>query len=88
MYLAFALIFLSLACFAIEAALDISSYEELVQDPISPTSTLVGQLFFSASICILDIGVALSGVKGPFKYGSNSLRLILITSSKYISGFS
>ena len=33
------------ACLAIEAALDISSYDELVHDPINPTSTFFGHLF-------------------------------------------
>ena len=46
-----------------------------------------GQLFLIASSLILEIGVAKSGVKGPFKCGSNSERLISITWSKYCSGF-
>ena len=58
---------LSTACFAIDIERDISSYEELVHDPISPTCTLVGQLFSAATFAISEIGVALSGVKGPFK---------------------
>ena len=33
------------ACFAIEAALEISSYDELVHEPINPTSTFLGHLF-------------------------------------------
>ena len=33
------------ACLAIEAALDISSYDELVHEPINPTSTFFGHLF-------------------------------------------
>ena len=42
----------STACCAIDADLEISSYDEFVQDPIKPTSTLVGQLFFSAFFAI------------------------------------
>ena len=49
--------FLSLACLATEAALAISSYDELVQEPIKPTSIFVGQPFFSAISFILEIGV-------------------------------
>ena len=40
----------SFACFAIEAALEISSYEEFVQEPIKPTSIFFGQLFFFSII--------------------------------------
>ena len=63
----FAFVFkpLSTACFAIEAALDISSYDELVQEPIRPTCILTGHPSFSASDFIIEIGVALSGVNGP-----------------------
>ena len=57
----------STACFAIDAEREISSYEELVHEPINPTSTSVGQLFSAATFAISEIGVALSGVKGPFK---------------------
>ena len=39
----------SATCFARLAARLISSYEELVQLPINPTSTFVGQLFFAAA---------------------------------------
>src|SRR6218665_1001464 len=74
-------------CAAKLAAREISSYDELVHEPINPTSTLVGQLFFAAASFIFEIGVAKSGVKGPFKCGSNSDRLISITWSKYFSGF-
>ena len=66
----------SAACFASDAAREISSYELLVQEPISPASTLIGQLFAAAASFILEIGVAKSGVKGPLMYGSNSSRLI------------
>src|SRR6218665_2811135 len=74
-------------CAAKLAAREISSYDELVHEPINPTSTLVGQLFFAAASFICEIGVAKSGVKGPFKCGSNSDMLISITWSKYFSGF-
>ncbi|MCY1233308.1 hypothetical protein D9M72_458460 [compost metagenome] len=84
---AFVFNFLSATCLANEAAREISSYEEFVQEPIKPTWICNGQLFFSASSLILEIGVAKSGVKGPFKCGSNSERLISITWSKYCSGF-
>src|SRR5690606_4331343 len=36
---ALGVIFFSTACFTIDTALDISSYEEFVQEPISPHST-------------------------------------------------
>ncbi len=45
---------------------------------MSPTSTFVGQPCSAAAASISDIGVALSGVKGPFKWGSNSDKLISI----------
>ena len=57
---------LSIACLAIEEDLDISSYEEFVQDPIRPTLMSVGQPSLIASCFSFDIGVALSGVNGPF----------------------
>src|SRR5450759_4935123 len=53
------------AFFATDAAREISSYEEFVHEPISPTSTFTGHLFFSATVFICEIGVARSGVKGP-----------------------
>jgi hypothetical protein len=42
-----------------------SSYDELVQEPISPTLISSGQLFFFASDASLETGVARSGVNGP-----------------------
>src|SRR5690348_16239379 len=63
-------------CSARLAALAISSYDELVHEPIRPTSTRVGQPFLAASSRILEIGVARSGVNGPLRWGSSSLRLI------------
>ena len=59
--------FFSDTCFAKDAAREISSYEELVQEPINPYWIFNGQLFLIASSFILEIGVAKSGVKGPFK---------------------
>src|ERR1043165_8585800 len=58
-------------CFAKLAAREMSSYDELVHEPIKPTSTFNGQPFFAASSFIFEIGVAKSGVKGPFKCGSS-----------------
>lgn len=59
-----------------EAARDISSYEELVQDPIKPTFNSDGQSFSLTASLNLEMGVAKSGVKGPLMCGSSSLRLI------------
>ena len=58
----FATSFLDRASLTTEAAREISSYDELVHDPMSPTSTSIGHLFFTASSFILEIGVARSGV--------------------------
>ena len=63
---AFVVRFLSIACCAIDAALDKSSYEEFVHDPIKPHSTLIGQSFSFDLALISLIGVAISGEKGPF----------------------
>ena len=46
---------------------------------MSPTSTFVGQPCSAAAAAISEIGVARSGVNGPFKWGSNSDNLISIT---------
>ena len=73
-------------CFAKLTARLISSYEELVQLPIKPTSIFVGHPFAKATSFILEIGVAKSGVKGPFKCGSKVFKSISITSSKYLVG--
>ena len=77
-----------IACFAIEAERDISSYDELVHEPIRPTSTFKGQSFSFATLAIFEIGVDISGEKGPFNNGSKSERFISITSSKKSFGFS
>ena len=70
----------------IEAALDKSSYDELVQEPIKAHSISRGQSFAIALSLISATGVAKSGVKGPLRCGVNSERLISITWSKYFSG--
>ena len=57
----------------------ISSYDELVQDPIKPTSNFAGQLFFLTAAANLESGQAKSGVKGPLILGSNFDKLISIT---------
>ena len=78
-YSAFAIKPFSSACFAIEAALEISSYDEFVQLPINPTETSRGQPFSFATSPIFEIGVARSGVNGPLICGSNSDKFISIT---------
>src|SRR5438046_10445908 len=50
---------------AMEAARDMSSYDEFVQDPIRPTFNSEGHLFASTASLNLEMGVARSGVKGP-----------------------
>src|SRR5690554_807977 len=83
---AFGVIFFSKACSTIDTARDISSYDELVQDPINPHSILIGQSFSATTAFILETGVPLSGVNGPLICGSNSDKLISINWSKYFSG--
>src|SRR5690606_4095721 len=83
---AFGVIFLSNACCTIDTARDISSYDELVQEPLNPHSTFIGQPFSAASVFILETGVPLSGVNGPLICGSNSDKLISMSWSKYFSG--
>ena len=61
----------SLACSAIEATRDISSYDELVQDPMSAEERVVGYLFDARKAGKVDRGVERSGVKGPFRWGSS-----------------
>ena len=61
----FATSLLDKASFTTDAALERSSYDEFVHEPISPTSTSTGQLFLTASSFIREMGVARSGVKGP-----------------------
>ena len=78
---AFAFKCLSAACLAKEAERDMSSYEELVQEPINATSNLSGQLFVFTASANLLMGQAKTGVKGPFTYGSHSLRFISMSSS-------
>ena len=63
-----------------------SSYDELVHEPIKPTSTFIGQPFFSARARTSEMGVAKSGVKGPLRWGSKVDRSISMTWSKYVAG--
>ena len=66
-----------------EDALDKSSYEELVQEPMSPHSTFKGQSFlFAFSVISAPALVAKSGEKGPLMCGFSSSKLISRTSSK------
>jgi hypothetical protein len=60
-------------------ALDKSSYDEFVHDPINPQSIFRGQSFSFKASFILLIGVAISGEKGPFIWGSSSDKFISIT---------
>ena len=62
------------ASFAMAAERVMSSYEELVQEPMRPTLRSAGQSFFLTSSANLEIGVARSGVKGPLMWGSSSDR--------------
>lgn len=55
-----------------------SSYEELVQEPMRATLSSAGQLFFSTSCLNLEMGVARSGVKGPLMWGSSSERFCVM----------
>ena len=57
--------FFSKAWLAIEEALDKSSYEELVHEPINPHSIFLGQSLSLSVSAILLTGVAISGEKGP-----------------------
>ena len=66
-----------------EDALDKSSYEELVQEPMSPHSTFKGQSLAVAFSSISSPAlVAKSGEKGPLICGFSSSKLISITWSK------
>ena len=84
----FILIFFSKACLAIDAALERSSYDEFVQDPIRPHFISVGQPSDLALSFISFTGVARSGVNGPLICGISESKSISITSSKYFSGLS
>lgn len=64
----------SRACLAIEATRDMSSYDELVHDPISPAVSAGDHLFSATNDENLDRGVDRSGVNGPFRWGSSSDR--------------
>ena len=55
----------SAACLAMLAERVMSSYEELVHEPMSATLSSSGQPFLTTSSLNLERGVARSGVKGP-----------------------
>ena len=59
---------------AIAADRLMSSYDELVHDPMRPTLSSAGQECFLTSEANLEIGVARSGVKGPLICGSRVSR--------------
>mmetsp|Transcript_33922 Transcript_33922/g.100966 ORF Transcript_33922/g.100966 Transcript_33922/m.100966 type:complete len:293 (+) Transcript_33922:705-1583(+) len=67
------------ACFAMDAARAMSSYEELVHEPMSAALSSVGHPCFFISDANLDSGCARSGVKGPLTCGSSSLRFTSIS---------
>ena len=67
----------SAASWAMEADRDMSSYDELVQEPMRETLSSCGQLFFLTSAANLDNGVARSGVNGPLIWGSSSERFCM-----------
>jgi len=64
---------------AIDAARDMSSYDELVHEPMRPTESFSGQLLSLTAWANLLSGVARSGVYGPLMCGSSSERLISMT---------
>ena len=64
----------SLACLAMEATRDMSSYEELVHDPMRPAVREGDHLFSWMKEENLERGVERSGVKGPLRWGSSSER--------------
>lgn len=70
-----------MACFASAAALLRSSNEELVHEPISPALTFSGHEFLVTSSLKAEVGVARSGVEGPFMNGSSFERSMLMTRS-------
>ncbi|GAW15244.1 hypothetical protein ANO14919_046530 [Xylariales sp. No.14919] len=70
-----------MACLASEAARDISSNEEFVQEPISPAVSFFGQSFSRAAFGKSEIGVDRSGVNGPLIRGSREDKSMLITLS-------
>ena len=64
---------------AIDAAREMSSYDELVHDPTRAAEISTGQLFSAASAPRADRGRARSGVCGPLISGSSSFRSISMT---------
>ena len=69
------------ACIAMWAARFMSSYEELVQEPMSAWRMPAGQPSFFTSAASFEMGRARSGECGPTMWGSSSERLISTTSS-------
>jgi hypothetical protein len=57
-----------------EATRDMSSYDELVHDPISAPERVVGKELDERKEGKAERGVARSGVKGPLRWGSSSDR--------------
>ena len=76
------------ACSATAAALDMSSYEELVQLPTRAAAMRSTYPEAAASPAILDTGLARSGVCGPTMCGSSADRSISRTRSKHAPGSS
>ncbi|KAH3662866.1 hypothetical protein OGATHE_004442 [Ogataea polymorpha] len=66
------------ACLMIEAARDMSWYDEFVHEPIKPAVMVSGHSFSLVVSLSLEIGVDKSGVNGPFTLGSSVLRSISI----------
>eukprot|EP01139_Manchomonas_bermudensis_P016486 Amastigsp_a512855_9.p3 type:complete len:271 gc:universal Amastigsp_a512855_9:1834-1022(-) len=64
------------ACLASDAARDMSSYEEFVHEPMSPTLSSFGYLFLMTASLNLESGCARSGVNGPLMCGSSVERSI------------
>mmetsp|Transcript_33676 Transcript_33676/g.82632 ORF Transcript_33676/g.82632 Transcript_33676/m.82632 type:complete len:486 (+) Transcript_33676:505-1962(+) len=69
----------SSACAATAAERPMSSYDEFVQLPMRPTLTSSGHCSARAVAASLSIGVARSGVNGPFTCGRSRSRSISIT---------
>ena len=66
---------------ATEAARCMSSYDELVQLPIRPAFSCVGQPFLRRASANDESGCARSGVKGPLTCGSRVERSMSMTRS-------
>lgn len=64
----------AVACLAMLATRDMSSYDELVHEPMRPAESSSFQLLDETNEANLDRGVERSGVKGPLRCGSSSER--------------